>query len=397
MPHQDAAWHWAWQLLTAAQREQFMEMFRAAPAAKPQPPPIPGAGPLPAEVNLALPLIREFEDCRLTAYPDPGTGGEPWTIGWGSTTYEDGEPVRRGQTVSAAQAERMLTWRVALDCRTLAGKVPGWAGLSTGQRAALLSFSYNVGSGWYGTEGFATLSKALREGRLADVPAALRLYVNPGSKVEAGLKRRREAAIGLWLAGATAAPGPAPGAGDRRQWVTAIKALNLSQPDASTCQAACIGMAVGDRDVVGIRRKLQAIGTAGDPAVMARVIRSYGRPYRYEGNACLDDVLSWLKAGEFLITHGWFTASGHVICLDGLRSIPGGRFEFDVKDPWSEFNAPAWRYDKTTKFYDGFYSEPCVYAACVAGVSASDAARVYQVGRVDRTRRGMWVHRFTTA
>lgn len=25
-------------------------------------------------------LIKRFESCRLTAYPDPGTGGEPWTI-----------------------------------------------------------------------------------------------------------------------------------------------------------------------------------------------------------------------------------------------------------------------------------------------------------------------------
>ena len=32
-------------------------------------------------VALAIPLIKQFEGCKLTAYPDPGTGGEPWTIG----------------------------------------------------------------------------------------------------------------------------------------------------------------------------------------------------------------------------------------------------------------------------------------------------------------------------
>ncbi len=41
---------------------------------------------IPAAVAVALPLVKEFEGCRLEAYPDPETGGEPWAIGWGSTT-----------------------------------------------------------------------------------------------------------------------------------------------------------------------------------------------------------------------------------------------------------------------------------------------------------------------
>ena len=49
---------------------------------------------LPAAIAVALPLVKEFEGCRLPAYPDPETGAEPWTIGWGSTTYKDGAPVQ---------------------------------------------------------------------------------------------------------------------------------------------------------------------------------------------------------------------------------------------------------------------------------------------------------------
>lgn len=30
-------------------------------------------------------LIKQFEGCRLNAYPDPATGGDPWTIGIGHT------------------------------------------------------------------------------------------------------------------------------------------------------------------------------------------------------------------------------------------------------------------------------------------------------------------------
>ena len=191
---------------------------------------------------------------------------------------------------------------------------------------------------------------------------------------------------------------PAPTPAERRQWVTQIKALNLSQPDAFTCQSASIGMGVGDRDVAGIRRKLVARGAAGDPDVMAAVIRSYNRPYILDKNASLAKCYEWLKAGEFLITHGWFTNSGHVICLDGLKSASEpGSYVFDVKDPWSEFNVQTWRYDLGGKFFDGFYSELLIYATCVASTSVGTAQSIYRQGRVDANRGGMWVHRFLTS
>ena len=182
------------------------------------------------------------------------------------------------------------------------------------------------------------------------------------------------------------------------EWKAKIKALKLSQPDASTCQAACIAMAVRDPDIKDIRRRLLKIGAAGDPAVMARVIREYeGVAYTYTSNASLNEVYQWLKAGELLITHGWFTGSGHVIILDGLmRDDRNDQYLINVADPWSEFSAPAWKYPASgVKFYDGFYSEPCIYAACVAGASVSDARNVYRSGKVDRSRKGMWVHRIT--
>ena len=187
-----------------------------------------------------------------------------------------------------------------------------------------------------------------------------------------------------------------PTTAERTQWVSAVRALNLSQPDEVTCQAACIAMAVGDRDIQGIRRRLTARGAAGDPAVMAQVIRNYGRPYIYDGNGSMAKIYQWLKAGEFLVVHGWFTGSGHVICLDGLKRVGTG-YELDVKDPWSQFNESAWAYNLGSRFYDGFYSDRCIYAACCAGSSVTDARRVYRTGRVDTAKGGMWVHRFLTS
>ena len=42
--------------------------------------------------SACIALVQQFEGCArrqadgtFAAYPDPGTGGDPWTIGWGST------------------------------------------------------------------------------------------------------------------------------------------------------------------------------------------------------------------------------------------------------------------------------------------------------------------------
>ena len=50
-----------------------------------------------------LDAIKRHEGLRLAAYPDPASGGDPWTIGYGHT-----RDVERGQTTTAAQAEQFL-------------------------------------------------------------------------------------------------------------------------------------------------------------------------------------------------------------------------------------------------------------------------------------------------
>ena len=52
-----------------------------------------------------LKLIKEFEGCHLSAYPDPLSGNLPITIGWGSTRRKDGSPFQLGQSISQQEAD----------------------------------------------------------------------------------------------------------------------------------------------------------------------------------------------------------------------------------------------------------------------------------------------------
>ena len=85
-------------------------------------------------------LIKSFEGCRLKAYPDPGTGGAPWTIGWGATTG-----VVEGMTCTQEQADQML----ADDVAKVAGQVNSLLKIKVNQNQfdALVSFAYNAGAG----------------------------------------------------------------------------------------------------------------------------------------------------------------------------------------------------------------------------------------------------------
>jgi GH24 family phage-related lysozyme (muramidase) len=151
-----------------------------------------------ADLAPALKLIKEFEGCHLRAYPDPLSGGAPWTIGYGTTRYSDGRPVSEGDEINAIEADLLLRQEVDRIAEKLRTTVPFWVEMTDAQKCALISFAYNLGSGFYGAKGFETISKRLREKDWAGVPDALLLYRNPGTNVEAGLKRRRIAEGDLW-------------------------------------------------------------------------------------------------------------------------------------------------------------------------------------------------------
>ncbi|HTD33981.1 MAG TPA: glycoside hydrolase family protein [Candidatus Elarobacter sp.] len=152
-----------------------------------------GGGAVPPQ---AVAIVKHYEGLRLTAYDD-GVG--VWTIGYGTTRYPNGQPVRAGDTISQAQADAYFVADLTSFTKTIAASIPVWDVLNGNQRAALISFAYNLGAGFYGASGFETISAALRDRRFADVPNALLLYSNPGDPaVHAGLLARRQAEGLLW-------------------------------------------------------------------------------------------------------------------------------------------------------------------------------------------------------
>lgn len=143
-------------------------------------------------------LIKEFEGCHLTAYPDPYTGGLPITIGWGSTRDMNGKPFKLGDKITQKEADDLLYHQIKTEFIPALKKIPYWDQMSDNKRGALLSFAYNLGANFYGSPDFKTITQVLESGRWNEVPGALTLYRNPGTIVEKGLLRRRKSEGDLW-------------------------------------------------------------------------------------------------------------------------------------------------------------------------------------------------------
>ncbi len=143
-------------------------------------------------------LIKEFEHFSPTAYYDPLSGGLPITIGWGSTRDFDGKPFKITDKINIQLANLLIEHQIKTEFLPALEKIPHWREMNDNQRGALLCFAYNLGRDFYGSPDFGTITRVLKNKEWDKVPEALKLYRNPGSKVEAGLLRRRIAEGKLW-------------------------------------------------------------------------------------------------------------------------------------------------------------------------------------------------------
>ncbi|MFN9659258.1 MAG: glycoside hydrolase family protein [Cyanobacteriota bacterium] len=329
---------------------------RQAPAAEGgEPEPVAG---IPAAVAVALPLVKELEGCRLTAYPDPETGAEPWTIGWGSTCDSQGRPFKEGDRISQEQADALLRSRLEDDWRRLRDCIPIYKALSLNRQAALLSFTYNCGPRWFGAQGFDTLSNALKAGQLEAVPAALMLYVNPGGPSEAGLRRRRKAEGALWSASPEQGSPPSPNRVSPSQVSSHPNTLvgvprfqqrdsaQLAQRDRTCFSSSCAMLleaikpgtlqgANGDDQYLEV---VQRFGDTTNANAQIRALAHYGVSARLVQNADFQLIEQQIARG-IPIPCGYLhrgpvdrpTGSGHWLIVYGHTPT-----QVVVNDPWGE-------------------------------------------------------------
>jgi GH24 family phage-related lysozyme (muramidase) len=146
-------------------------------------------------------LIKRFEGCArlradglIEAYPDPGSGGEPWTIGWGATGRDrfSGGRIGPGTVWTQDQCDA----RLAEDLQRCAAEVSaaiGPAPTSQRQFDALVSFHYNTGA-----IARATLTAKHVAGDFAGAAQEFARWNRAGGKVMKGLVRRRDAEAALY-------------------------------------------------------------------------------------------------------------------------------------------------------------------------------------------------------
>jgi GH24 family phage-related lysozyme (muramidase) len=139
----------------------------------------------------ALAILRGAEGCRLAAYPDPGSGDEPWTIGWGAT----GAGIHAGMVWTQAQADA----RLAQDLGHLAMQMTqacGRAATGSNQFGAMCSLAYNIG---FGNFLGSSVLRFHHAGAYHEAGAAFGAWDKGGGRVLPGLVRRRAAEAALYL------------------------------------------------------------------------------------------------------------------------------------------------------------------------------------------------------
>lgn len=131
--------------------------------------------------NSGRTFIKGFESLELKAYPDPGTGGKPWTIGWGHT-----KGVKPGDRITLEQAEAFFSEDLAVFELTVNSSIK--RAVTQNQFDAMVSLAFNIGG-----PNFAqfTLVKKFNIGDMQGAAAEFPKWRNSAGKVMPGLVKRR--------------------------------------------------------------------------------------------------------------------------------------------------------------------------------------------------------------
>jgi GH24 family phage-related lysozyme (muramidase) len=140
-------------------------------------------------------LIRAFESCHkarpegtFEAYPDPGSGRAPWSIGWGST----GPDIHAGLIWTQAQCDARLARQLDDFGADVAAAIHD-APTSANQFDAMVAFQYNTGA-----IARARLTRLHIRGDYAGAKAAFADWARASGVILPGLVRRRAAEAALY-------------------------------------------------------------------------------------------------------------------------------------------------------------------------------------------------------
>ena len=141
-------------------------------------------------LELATDLIKKSEGCVLTAYPDPATHADPFTIGYGAT----GPHICEGLVWTQQQAHDDLQQRVQQLGKSIDPLVR--VAINDNQKAALCDFAYNLGI--HALQD-STLLKLLNEGQMDAAANEFEKWDRAGGRVFQGLLIRRMTEKKLFL------------------------------------------------------------------------------------------------------------------------------------------------------------------------------------------------------
>lgn len=136
-------------------------------------------------------LVKPFEGCAkvlpdkmVKAYPDPGTKGHPWTIGYGST----GPNVNQDTVWTMARCEQELDHHLTYFTTNVLKMSPSLLKATPNQLAAVISWAYNCGLGNYR---ISTFKKRIDAGNWVGAREECVKWNKAAGRVLPGLTRRR--------------------------------------------------------------------------------------------------------------------------------------------------------------------------------------------------------------
>ena len=131
----------------------------------------------------------------VTSYPDPATGGEPLTIGYGTTAVAINQPVTLGELISRATAESYLETAINNEfLPTLRQTIT--VPLTQNMIDSILSLIYNIGAGNFTK---STLRKRINAQQWCAAGDAFLVWNKAAGKVLPGLTSRRQKERSLFL------------------------------------------------------------------------------------------------------------------------------------------------------------------------------------------------------